>query len=154
MILATIVTFVTNYSLRKGPYYYFCDVPLIQSFVTSVIFGANHFSCDLNPPVFSFKHNTFSNSHRRHVKLDKNIFGTSWPPDLLLCKHWFASSLWNFCPWVADVPPRKTSPAAKSEEKRMFSQANPVEVVLLGKFNAIQRHKRWRHYFYQPDIHM
>ena len=25
--------------------------------------------------------------------------------------------------WVADVPPRETSPAAKSEEKRMFSQA-------------------------------
>ena len=24
---------------------------------------------------------------------------------------------------VADIPPRETSPAAKSEEKRMFSQA-------------------------------
>ena len=31
------------------------------------------------------------------------------------------SSVWNFCRWVADVPPRETSPAAKSEEKRMFS---------------------------------
>ena len=35
----------------------------------------------------------------------------------------FTSSVWNFCRWVADVPPRKTSAAAKSEEKRMFSQA-------------------------------
>ena len=34
----------------------------------------------------------------------------------------FTSSVWNFCRWVADVPPRETSPAAKSEEKRMFSQ--------------------------------
>ena len=30
----------------------------------------------------------------------------------------------NFCRWVADVPPRETSTAAKSEEKRMFSQAS------------------------------
>ena len=35
----------------------------------------------------------------------------------------FASSVWNLCRWVADVPPPETSPAAKSEEKRMFSQA-------------------------------
>ena len=37
--------------------------------------------------------------------------------------HWFASSVWNFCHRVADIPPRETSPLAKSEEKRMFSQA-------------------------------
>ena len=35
----------------------------------------------------------------------------------------FTSSVWNFCRWVADVPPRETSPAAKSEQKRMFLQA-------------------------------
>ena len=35
----------------------------------------------------------------------------------------FASSVWNFCRWVADVPPRETSPAAKSAEKRIFWQA-------------------------------
>ena len=34
----------------------------------------------------------------------------------------FTSSVWNFCRWVADVPPRETSPAARSEEKRLFSQ--------------------------------
>ena len=56
------------------------------------------------------------------IKLDKFIFGTPWLLDLL-CKHWFASSVWNFCRWVVDVPPRETSPATKSEEKRMFSQA-------------------------------
>ena len=56
-------------------------------------------------------------------KLDKFVFGIPWLPDLL-CKHWFASSVWNFCRWVTDVPPRKTSPVAKSKEKRMFSQAS------------------------------
>ena len=29
----------------------------------------------------------------------------------------------DFRRWVADIPPRKTSQAAKSEEKRLFSQA-------------------------------
>ena len=33
----------------------------------------------------------------------------------------FTSSVWNFCRWNADVPPRETSSVAKSEEKRMFS---------------------------------
>ena len=55
-------------------------------------------------------------STRRHVKLDKFIFGTPWLPDLL-CKHWFASSVWNLCRWVADVPPRETSPAVKSARR-------------------------------------
>ena len=32
----------------------------------------------------------------------------------------------EFCRWVADVPLRETSPAAKSEEKRMFSQATDI----------------------------
>ena len=69
------------------------------------------------------EHNTLPKSTRRHLELDKFVFGTPWLPDVL-CKHWFASSVWNFCSWVADVPPRETSPAAKSEEKRMFSQAS------------------------------
>ena len=43
-------------------------------------------------------------------------YGTSWLPDIL-CKHSFTSSVWNFCRWVADVPPCETSPAVKSEEK-------------------------------------
>ena len=64
----------------------------------------------------------YQNRPERHLKLVKFIFGTPWLPDLLY-KHWFTSSVWNFCRWVADVPPRETSPAAKSEEKRMFSQA-------------------------------
>ena len=68
------------------------------------------------------EHNTLPKPTRRHIKLDKFIFETPWLPDLL-CKHWYASSVCNICRWVADVPPRKTSPAAKSEEKRMFLQA-------------------------------
>ena len=75
------------------------------------------------------EHSTLLKSTRRHVKLGKFVFGAPWLPDLL-CKHWFASSVWNFCRWVADVPPRETSPAAKSEEKRMFSQATIPPVVV------------------------
>ena len=43
----------------------------------------------------------------------------------LLTGFWtyFTSSVWNFCCWVADVPPRHTSPAAKGEKKWMFSKA-------------------------------
>ena len=44
-------------------------------------------------------------------------------------RTYFTSSVWNFCRWVADVPPRETSPAAKSEEKRMFSQSKEEEAV-------------------------
>ena len=69
---------------------------------------------------------TLPKSTRRHVKLDKFIFGTPWLPDLL-CKRWFASSVWNFCRWVADVPLRGMSPVGKSEEKRMFSQAMTIQ---------------------------
>ena len=42
----------------------------------------------------------------------------------------FTSSVWNFCRWVADVPPRETSPSTKSEEKRMFSQANLIGIII------------------------
>ena len=70
-------------------------------------------------------YNTLPKSTRRNVKLNKFAFGTPWLPDLFF-KHWFTSSVWNFCRRVADVPPRETSPKAKSEEKRMFSQATYV----------------------------
>ena len=45
---------------------------------------------------------------RRNVKLSEFAFGTPWLLDLL-CKNWFTSSVWNFCRWVADVPPCETS---------------------------------------------
>ena len=69
--------------------------------------------------------NTLPKSTRRHVKIDKFISGTPWLLNLLW-KHWFALSVWNFCRWVADVPPRETSRTAKSEEKRMFSQTKKL----------------------------
>ena len=78
------------------------------------------------------KHNTLPKSTRRNLKLDILIFGTPSLQDLL-CKHWFAWSVWNFCCWVADVPPREMSPVAKSEEKRMFLQANFQEMLLFFK---------------------
>ena len=36
----------------------------------------------------------------------------------------FCSSVWNFWRWVAEDPPRERSPAARSEEKRFFSQTS------------------------------
>ena len=56
-------------------------------------------------------------------KIEQIAFGTSWLRDLL-CKYWFTSSVWHFCHWVEDVPPRQTSPAARCYEKRLFSQAS------------------------------
>ena len=41
----------------------------------------------------------------------------------LLCKYWFTSSVWNFLRWGADIPPGVTSLAARSEKRRLFSQA-------------------------------
>ena len=54
------------------------------------------------------QHFNLPKSTRKNVKLNKSAFGTPWLPDLL-CKHWFTSSVWNFCRWVADVPSRETS---------------------------------------------
>ena len=71
---------------------------------------------------FAGEHNTLVKSTRRNVELNKFGCGTPWLPDIL-CKQRFTSSVWDFCRWVADVPPRETSPAAKGEEKRLFSKA-------------------------------
>ena len=57
---------------------------------------------------FANEHNTLPKSTRRNVKLNKFAFGTAWLPELS-CKHWFKSSVWNLCRWVADVPPRETT---------------------------------------------
>ena len=45
-----------------------------------------------------------------------------WNPSLpdLLCKHWFASSVWSFCPWVADVPLRETSQRRRARRNGWF----------------------------------
>ena len=59
--------------------------------------------------TFEFSWSSFADKHNTLPKLtNKFAFGTPWLPDLL-CKHWFMSSEWNFCHWVADVPPWKTS---------------------------------------------
>ena len=59
--------------------------------------------------LFADEHNTFPKSTRRNVKLNKFAFRTPWLPDIL-CKHWFLSSVWNFCHhWVAGIPPCESS---------------------------------------------
>ena len=68
---------------------------------------------------FADEHNTLPKLTKRNIKLNKFAFGTPWLLDLL-CKHWFRSSIWNFCHWVADVPPCETSSATRSKEKQLF----------------------------------
>ena len=60
------------------------------------------------PDLFADQHNTLPKSTRR------NPFGTPWLLDLL-CKHWFTSSVWNFCSWGADISLSKISLAARSD---------------------------------------
>ena len=62
---------------------------------------------------FADERNTLPKSTRRNVKLNIFAFGSPW---LLLCKHWFMSSVWNFCRWVADVPCGKR-PQRRIEER-------------------------------------
>ena len=75
--------------------------------------------------------NTFSKRIRWEFNKIQSIFPLS-APDWLARENIRFSSLsaagdvsrvCNLCRWVADVPPRETCPSAKSEEKRMFSQA-------------------------------
>ena len=47
----------------------------------------------------------------------------------------FTSSVWNFCRWNEDVPPREKFSVVKSEEKRMFSQANE-EITVVETFQS------------------
>ena len=51
----------------------------------------------------------------------------------------FTSSVWNFCRLVADVSPRGTSPAAKSKEKQMFSQARGDMIVTSSAYKVLLR---------------
>ena len=73
------------------------------------------------------EHKTLTKSIRRNIKSNKFTFGTQWLPDLL-CKHWFTSSVWNFCRWGADVPPY-----AVFQNKQWYSVA-PDDTYTLTPF--------------------
>ena len=49
--------------------------------------------------------------------------------------HWLTSSIQNFCHWVADVTPRKTSLAAKNKEKQLYLHASYVYYLALSSLN-------------------
>ena len=85
--------------------------------------------------------NTFPRSTGRKVKLNKFAFRTPWLPDLL-CKHWFTSSVWNFCRWVADVPPRETSLSGDEREetsavRRLKKELSAVKSQMAAKDSAV-----------------
>ena len=49
------------------------------------------------------------------------------------CKHWFMSSVYNFCRWGANIPPGKLTRATRSKERQLLLQATLSNVVLLFK---------------------
>ena len=72
--------------------------------------------------LFAVENKTLPQSARRNIKSNKFTFANPWVPSLL-CKHWFMSSLWNFCHWGTDIPPGETSiPATRSNKKQLYSQ--------------------------------
>ena len=95
--------------------------------------------------LFADEHNTFPKLTRRNVKLNKFAFRTPWLPDLL-CKHWFLSSVWNFCRhWVAGIPPCESS--KKQGQTAVFTgyrdtgqwETKPLWTTHYAKF--LQMHK-------------
>ena len=78
-------------------------------------------------------------AHDRAAGSSFNFLKSFIPCENILFSSLFAilmtSSVWNFCRLVANIPPRETSPAAKSEEKRMFSQARSFTFL---RFSADQ----------------
>ena len=57
-----------------------------------------------------------------------------WPDSGQILRHQYG---------VADVPPRETSPAAKSEEKRMFSQATQDYICHISENFNILSYLTW-----------
>ena len=73
--------------------------------------------------------NTLPKPSRRNVKLNKFAFGTAWLPELS-CKHWFKSSVWNLCRWVADVPPRENDSQRQWARRNVcHSQAGVFHII-------------------------
>ena len=58
----------------------------------------------------------------RNIKLNKLAFGTTWLLDLLF-KHWFYVISMEFLSPSRRHSSQETSPAARSKEKQLFSQA-------------------------------
>ena len=92
---------------------------------------------------FADEHNTFPKSTRRNVKLNKFALRTPWLPDLL-CKNWFTSSVWNFCGWVADVPPRETSP--NGDKRLKFAGLRKIQRKVKNVIAALRCHGYWLQY--------
>ena len=62
----------------------------------------------------------------------------------LLCKHWFASSVWNFCCWVADVPPRETSQRQRARRNGCFRRlCDPRNKHFFDKSSVIKTTGKW-----------
>ena len=89
---------------------------------------------------FADEHNTLLKLTMRNVKLNKFAFVTPWLPDLL-CKHWFTSSVWNFCRWVADVPPRKPSPSGNDDSQKNSGHFMTPSLVFLWMTSGEQLQK-------------
>ena len=82
--------------------------------------------------LFAEEHNTLPQSIRRNINI--------WNPIAMATrflmhsyKHWFMSSLCNFCRWGANIAPDKMPWATRSKEKRLLLQVTLNNVVLIFK---------------------
>ena len=66
----------------------------------------------------------------------------------LLCKYWFMWSVWNFCRWVSDLPPCKTSPAVRSVEKQLFSQAIGFLLITWSSGDPLKKREKKKQQFW------
>ena len=120
-----------NHTLQSGTYLYspYMVVPLppgkTQMFLLERLYFANIDCFDRDSSRFHLTFVAFcllSVIRKQYLKqcnysVDQSALLTGFRRD-------FTTSVWNICRWLPDVPNRETSPVAKSEDKRLFSQAN------------------------------
>ena len=88
------------------------------------IYFRNIFFFRKNWSLFAVEHKTYHNPPEKNIKSNKYTFGAPWLLDLLSYKHWFTSSIRNFCHWSTDVPSDEKSLATRSKEKQLYLQAS------------------------------
>ena len=88
------------------------------------IYFRNIFFFRKNWSLFAVEHKTYHNPPEKNINSNKYTFGAPWLLDLLSYKHWFMSSVRNFCHWSTDVPCDEKSLATRSKEKQLYLQAS------------------------------
>ena len=92
--------------------------------------------------LFAEEHNTLPQSIRRNI----NIWNPMATRFLMhSCKHWFMSSLCNFCRWGANIAPGKMSWATrKKERRRLLQYSKQCCAAIQATFRRQQTPQLWR----------